>query len=90
MGGEKTHESCSGCDQGFGHLYVAICIDAIAQFTREEFWECVTTGEEHLLQNIPDQVVPVNEVGVCRGGLPNWSHLLILNEVCRELTGSPG
>jgi len=74
--GESAYKGCSGCDQGFWHFNVPICIDAIGQHSWEEFWKSVATVEECPLQNVADQVVSVNEVGVCGGTLSRVSHHL--------------
>jgi hypothetical protein len=88
--GKNTHEGCSGCDQGFGHLNIPVIVDPISQLFREEFWEGIATGEECSFEDFADQVISVDEVSVCRFVLW-WASCLPQDSGCVwDLQGHPG
>ena len=84
MGGRKAHKRCRRCDQSFWHLDVAICVDPFGQLFRKEFWECVASIKEHPPENLTDQVVSVDEVGVRRGVLSDDGYVYyeLLSMLC--------
>lgn len=60
-----TYEGCSRCDQGFGHFYVSVCVDTFSQLVCEEFWKGVAAIEEYPLEDVGNEVIPIDKVSFC-------------------------